>query len=72
MDLTLQDSKKIHSISAQKNKNYIKVNDQGPIYLRDLLQIVPKRNGIEINLVEDSSSILKRFGSGGYIFRSHI
>ena len=60
--------KKIHSISSQRNKNYIKVNDQGPIYLRDLLQVVPKRNGIEIDLVEDSSSILKRFGSGGISF----
>ena len=29
---------------------------------------MPKRNSIETNLVEDSSSILKRFGSGGISF----
>jgi len=60
--------KKIHSISDKRKKYKISKDLSHPIYIRDFLTIKSNRNRINIDLVEEPSSILKRFGSGGVSF----
>ena len=39
-----------------------------PVYIRDFLTITSKRISIDIEIVEPTDSLLKRFGSGGISF----
>ena len=58
--------KKIQDLS--KEKESIKKVENDLNYIRDLLKYSSKRKPLNFNEVEKSSSILKRFGSGGVSF----
>ena len=58
--------KKIQAISSRKES--LKEVENDLIYIRDLLEYSSKRDPLNSKEVEESSSIVKRFGSGGVSF----
>ena len=60
--------KKIQYLGTNGKKPNTKVNDDRPIYIRDLLCYKTSKPRLNLKAIEDSSSILKRFGSGGISF----
>tara|TARA_S200000501_G_scaffold54907_1_gene44999 strand:+ start:64272 stop:68768 length:4497 start_codon:yes stop_codon:yes gene_type:complete len=54
--------------NTASSKKLIKNINQDVVYIRDFLKVKAKRSSIDINLVESTDSILKRFGSGGISF----
>ena len=60
--------KKIQSIGKDDNKLKSNIKDDKPIYIRDLLSYKIKTPILNIDSIEECSSILKRFGSGGISF----
>ena len=60
--------KKIQSIGKDDKKLKSNIKDDKPIYIRDLLSYKIKTPILNIDPIEECSSILKRFGSGGISF----
>ena len=60
--------KKIQYLGTNGKKPNTKVNDDRPIHIRDLLCYKTSTPRLNLKAIEDSSSILKRFGSGGISF----
>ena len=60
--------KKIQYLGTNGKKPYTKINDDRPIYIRDLLRYKTSTPILNLEAIENSSSILKRFGSGGISF----
>ena len=60
--------KKIQYLGTNGKKPNNKVNDDRPIYIRDLLCYKTSTPILNVEAIENSSSILKRFGSGGISF----
>ena len=60
--------KKIQYLGTNGKKPYTKINDDRPVYIRDLLCYKTSTPTLNLKAIEDSSSILKRFGSGGISF----
>ena len=60
--------KKIQYLGTSGKKPNTKVSDDRPIYIRDLLSYKKSTPRLNLEAIEDSSLILKRFGSGGISF----
>ena len=60
--------KKIQYLGTNGKKPNSKSSDDRPIYIRDLLCYKTSAPKLNLKAIEDSSAILKRFGSGGISF----